>query len=480
MRYRVGKRLELLVQGGQLRRALNHFFFQLAVQTQNFVDGEPPLRHIALNSHPMGVPTGGVGDGRNVHFHPELLARLGVVHQLGAHGFPGLQGHANAVQFLAAGFRALQQFWRFSQHLFPGVTGAPLKRIVDIHNPRPRRNRLRFSDQNNVVDAGNRCGQQFKLRMFCAPLRHIPEVHGQTFVGGVDAGAQPQAWRGVKSFEVPGLAGLQRFTILQRSRWVQPVCKLLPQGAAQQLTTGSLQQLFSMGVDIGKAPLAVQGHQAVADGLQRGRQAVGQRQLPGFSLLLLRNILHRTLHAGDVAGSVTHRLAGGSHPDSMPAGGDDFKVGLKRLTGGHAALEQLANGGLVLGRVKRNGVPNIQRAVGDLLVNGVGLVRPGQRHGRQLDLPGAHTADLGRHVQQCLDAVQLRVRVVAALERGVQVSFNSVTPCIDCSQPFGRFLHCCGQLVRVIACAAQRHVASVVKPGKIHDLLPQLPGGHHH
>ena len=92
------------------------------------------LGDVALHGDPVREPALGVGDGNDLHLHPELHAGFGVIDQFSPYGLPGLEGLRNPMKFGSLRIRTLQKAWRTAQRLFPAVASVPLERIVYKHN----------------------------------------------------------------------------------------------------------------------------------------------------------------------------------------------------------------------------------------------------------------------------------------------------------------------------------------------------------
>ena len=249
MRDRVGKRVQLLIGGAQLRSASGHAVFEVGVELQDgFLRGFS-LADVPAHRDPVRGPPNVVEDGHDVHLDPQRLAVFGVADHFRAHRLQPTHVGRHPLHLGHAGLRALKKRRWVAQHVFQPVATYLFKRCVDEHNSRHFAGDLgQVGDDDDVVQprhSGFQQPQLFKGPMFAGD---VLKIHRQSVLGGVGIDLVPGVKRRVEILEALGQAVLHDLTVFLIQRRANGARKCLPQTAAKQAVAVAVQHAGGLGV----------------------------------------------------------------------------------------------------------------------------------------------------------------------------------------------------------------------------------------
>lgn len=186
----------------------------------------------------------------------------------------------------------------------------------------------------------------------------------------------PQVKAGVAGLEVSGDSRIDRTTVFDIETRAPGFREGLPDIAAQQRAGSTLQQPLGLAVDVGEAPVGIQGEEPVGDALQGGGETLGQPRDLGAQPALLGDVLGRALRPQDAPRLVVDRLADHPHPDVAPARGDHLELLVEGGAIATARREALAQPLAVMRSVVGDGLIHRRLEAGGLVVDGTDLVGP--------------------------------------------------------------------------------------------------------
>ncbi len=391
----------------QFQGAVAHPFFEPGVQLKQRLFAAAAIADVAYDGDEVREALAGRGHRCDVDLDGVLPAVLGGPHQLDVHRRETVDRVADARQLGRIRRGAVEQAGGPADHLLPCVAGQAHEGIVDEHDaPAVLQFGCRLGDDDDVVQLRHAGFEQVQLLTRRAGGGDVAEVHRQPVVRRVAVDAEPGLQR-----RVEGLEGDPRFTahrtlVTAVEDRAHPLGVDVPQHTPEHGVARARPQALGLAVDVGEAPVAVDGEESVADAFERVAQPL--RQLLRFQRrqLALGDVLQRALDAHDAALGVAHRFADGAHPKT--ASGGRYLLGFQvvRCAGRDAALDGCLDSGAVLGGEGGQALLHRGRIAGRFVVQAGNHVGPVQAPLNHVEGPAADLGAAARHVEHRLAVAQ--------------------------------------------------------------------------
>ncbi|MDT4834682.1 hypothetical protein FQZ97_683280 [compost metagenome] len=233
-----------------------------------------------------------------------------------------------------------------------------------------------------------------------AAFADVLEVHRQALLGGVGVQLEPALEGFVETLEVTGLVVLPGLAVALADLAVVGAGEGVPQRLPQGCRCADVQLPLGLGVDVGEAPIVVEGVEGIADAFQGVRQALGQALRLLQRLLALADVLQGTGDAHDLPVVVAHRLAGHLHVQVPAMGIEHLHVEVEADALLDASLDRQGHPFAIGRQVELQAFGQAGRGADRETEQVVHFFRPEHLAAGQLDRPATELGDAAGHAQQ--------------------------------------------------------------------------------